>query len=251
MGILNVTLDSFWDGGKYAALSDAVEHARRMLGEGADIIDIGGESTRPGALPVPEEIERARVLPVVEAVAALGAGLLSIDTYKAGVAREAVARGAAIINDISGLRDPAMREAARDTGAGVILCHMQGTPRDMQAAPRYEDVVEEVGVFFRQSLALAIGSGIDPMCIVFDPGIGFGKSVAHNLRLLRHLDTLAERPLAVGVSRKSFLGGAMEDRLWPAVAITSFAREQGAAVFRVHDVKAHAEALRMTEAILS
>jgi len=233
MGVLNVTLDSFSDGGKYLAVSDAVEHGRRMLAEGADIIDVGGESTRPGAVPVPAEIERARVLPVIERLAALPGCLLSIDTSKADVAREAVER------------------------AGVIITHMQGTPRDMQISPRYEDVVAEVGLFFRQSFALALGSGIDSMCIAFDPGIGFGKSVAHNLLLLRNLDRLRTegRPLAVGVSRKSFLGkvigsAAMADRLWPAVATTSYCREHGGSIFRVHDVKEHLEALRMTEAIL-
>jgi len=258
MGVLNVTLDSFSDGGKYLAVSDAVEHGRRMLAEGADIIDVGGESTRPGAAPVPAEIERARVLPVIERLAALPGSLLSIDTSKAGVAREAVERGAAIINDVTGLRgDPEMAGVARDSGAGVIITHMQGTPRDMQISPHYENVVDEVGLFFRQSFALALRSGIDSMCIAFDPGIGFGKSAAHNLLLLRNLDRLRTegRPLAVGVSRKSFLGkvigsAAMADRLWPAVAATSYCREHGGSIFRVHDVKEHLEALRMTEAIL-
>ncbi len=258
MGVLNVTLDSFSDGGKYLAVADAVKHARQMIADGADIIDIGGESTRPGALPVSAETECARVLPVIECVAALPGCLISVDTSKASVAREAIARGASVINDITGLRgDPGMAGVVRASGAGVILAHMQGTPRDMQVAPHYENVVDEVGLFFRQSLALAIGCGIDPMCVAFDPGIGFGKSVAHNLLLLRHLERLRTegRPLAVGVSRKSFLGkvigsAEMADRLWPAVAVTSYGREHGGSIFRVHDVKAHVDALRMTEAIL-
>ncbi len=258
MGILNVTLDSFSDGGKYADPAAAVEHALAMVEQGADIIDIGGESTRPGARPIPEEVERARVLPVLERLAGLTDCLLSIDTSKAPIARDAIACGASIINDVTGLRgDSAMVDVARDTGAGVIIMHMQGTPADMQIAPCYEDVVEEVGLFFRHSFASALRSGVDPMCIAFDPGIGFGKSAAHNLLLLRNLPRLSveERPLAIGVSRKSFLSAvtgasAMEDRLWPGVALTSYCRERGASIFRVHDVLPNAQALRMTEAIL-
>ena len=258
MGILNVTLDSFYDGGKYAAPGAAVDHALAMLEEGADIIDVGGESTRPGATPVPEYVERARVLPVIERLSSLTGCLISIDTSKARVAREAVASGASIINDVTGLRgDPEMVDVVRESGAGVIIMHMQGTPASMQTAPHYQDVVEEVGLFFRHSYASALRSGVDPMCIAFDPGIGFGKSAAHNLLLLRNLPRLSveERPMAIGVSRKSFLGtvtgsSAMEDRFWPGVALTSCARERGASIFRVHDVLANVQALRMTEAIL-
>lgn len=262
MGILNVTLDSFSDPGKFLSVDKAVSHALKMVEEGADLIDIGGESTRPGAEAVPAEVEMQRVVPVLEALAKeLGPNSrvqISIDTYKASVARAALERGASIINDITGLQgDPEMTEVARQSGAGVILMHMQGTPRTMQIAPHYSDVVAEVRDFFRQSFEHAVASGLDPMCLVFDPGIGFGKTVSHNLELLRNLESLrvADRPLLVGVSNKSFIGkvigsDAMADRFWPTVAITSYAREHGANIVRVHEVKPNAQALRMTEAIL-
>ena len=198
-----------------------------------------------------------RVLPVIEALAGKSRCVISIETSKAEVARAAVERGASIINDVTGLRgDAKMAETARETGAGLIIMHMQGTPRDMQANPRYENVVAEVGDFFRQSFTHAVACGIDPMNIAFDPGIGFGKSVAHNLLLLKNIESLRveNRPLVVGVSRKSFLGkitgaDAMEERFWPTVALTSYAREKGAGVVRVHDVRPNVEALRMTGAI--
>jgi dihydropteroate synthase len=176
---------------------------------------------------------------------------------KPAVARAAVATGAAIINDVTGLRDPAMREAVRDTGAAAIAMHMQGEPRTMQLAPHYADVIAEVRESFRQTFEACLACGIDPMRLAFDPGIGFGKTLEHNLVLLRGLESVrvAERPLVLGVSRKSFIGkvlgsDAMEDRAWPTVALTSFLRERGAQVLRVHDVKANTHALRMTEAIL-
>ena len=257
MGVLNVTIDSFSDGGKYLALERAVEHGLQMIGEGADIIDIGGESTRPGAEPVSAEEEMRRVLPVIEALAGKSGCVLSIDTSKAEVARAAIERGASIINDVTGLLgDGKMAETARETGAGLVIMHMQGRPRDMQRNPRYENVVAEVGDFFRQSFTHAVTCGIDPMNVAFDPGIGFGKSVAHNMLLLKNIEFLRveHRPLIVGVSRKSFLGkimgdDAMEARFWPTVALTSYAREKGAGVVRVHDVRPNVEALRMTEAI--
>ena len=188
--------------------------------------------------------------------------MISIDTSKAAVAKAAVEAGAGIINDISALGgDPDMPRVAAESGAGVILMHMQGTPRTMQVAPHYDDVVAEVRDFFRQSAALALRSGIDPLRIAFDPGIGFGKTVDHNVMLLRHLKALRlpempDRPMVLGVSRKTFLGKLLDDmafeqRFWPTVALTSLGRELGADVFRVHDVKANAEALRMTEAILN
>jgi len=262
MGILNLTLDSFSDGGKFFNPDAAVAHALRMEAEGAEIIDIGGESTRPGSDPVPEAEELARVVPVIERLAGRLKAVISIDTSKATVARAAVEAGAGIINDVTALGgDPAMPAVAAASGAGVILMHMQGTPRTMQAAPHYEDVVAEVRDFFRQNAARALRSGIDPVRIAFDPGIGFGKTVEHNVTLLRHLGALRlpelpDRPLVLGVSRKTFLGKliddmAFEQRFWPTVALTSLGREQGAVVFRVHDVKANAEALRMTEAILN
>ena len=257
MGVLNVTIDSFSDGGKYLALEKAVEHGLAMIGEGADIIDIGGESTRPGAEPVGAEEEMERVLPVIEALAKKTDCVLSIDTSKAEVARASIERGASIINDVTGLRgDDRMTGVARETGAGLVIMHMQGKPRDMQKNPRYENVVAEVGDFFRQSFTRAVTCGIDPMNVAFDPGIGFGKSTAHNMLLLKNIEFLRveNRPLIVGVSRKSFLekisgDEAMEARFWPTVALTSYAREKGAAVVRVHDVQPNVEALRMTEAI--
>jgi dihydropteroate synthase len=256
MGVLNVTPDSFSDAGAFVDRERAVAHGLAMVAEGAEIIDIGGESTRPGAEPVSAEEEAARVLPVIEALAPHGM-LLSIDTMKAAVARAAVEAGAEIVNDVSGLRDPAMREVVRVTGAGAIIMHMQGTPRDMQRAPAYEDVIGEVRQFFRQMEAACLTSGVRPQQLAFDPGIGFGKTVAHNRALLRSLGDLApaDRPLVLGVSRKSFLGEAigsraMEDRAWPTVALTSLARSLGARVVRVHEVRANVEAMRMTEAIL-
>jgi dihydropteroate synthase len=258
MGVLNVTLDSFSDGGKYLDLENAVAHGLQMVAEGADIIDVGGESTRPGAQPVDAAGEMRRVLPVIEALAKQTCCPLSIDTCKAEVARAAMGCGARIINDITGLRgDPDMPAAARDTGAGVIIMHMQGTPRDMQANPHYGDVVAEIGDFFRQSFTHAVACGIDPVKIAFDPGIGFGKTAVHNMLLLKNIESLRveNRPLVLGVSRKSFIGRVlgsedMAGRLWPTVAITAFARDRGANIFRVHDVRPNVEALRMTEAIL-
>ncbi len=262
MGIVNVTSDSFSDGGRFLDVENAVAHARTMIAEGAEIIDVGGESTRPGAAPVAEEVEVARVVPVIEKLAtwrreSAAHFVLSVDTMKPAVARAAIEAGAGIVNDVSGLRDPAMREAVRDTGAGAIAMHMQGSPRDMQLAPHYADVVAEVRLFFRQTLDACLRSGIDPMRLALDPGIGFGKTLAHNLALLRNLDSMrvGERPVVLGVSRKSFLGkvlgsAAMEDRAWPTVALTSHGRSRGASVFRVHEVRANVQALRMTEAIL-
>ncbi|MDQ3622602.1 MAG: dihydropteroate synthase [Verrucomicrobiota bacterium] len=258
MGVLNVTANSFSDGGQFLNLAPALEHARAMQEAGADIIDVGGESTRPGAEPVELEEELRRVLPVVECLSGDPRCLVSIDTMKPAVARAAIGRGAEIINDVTGLRDPAMREVVRATGAGAIAMHMQGTPRTMQIEPRYEDVVAEVREFFRQTLDACLGCGINPNRLAFDPGIGFGKTVAHNLRLLANLQTLrvGGRPLVLGVSRKSFIGkvlgsNALEDRAWPTVALTSYGRAAGVSVVRVHDVRPNVEALRMTEAILA
>ena len=250
MGVLNVTPDSFSDGGRWLDVEAAVAHGIEMACDGAEIIDIGGESTRPGAEPVGEEEELRRVLPVIERLAK--EHVVSIDTMKPNVARAAIAAGAAIINDVTGLRDPAMREVVRATGAAAIAMHMQGEPRTMQRAPHYADVIADVRESFRQTFDACLACGIDPMRLAFDPGIGFGKTLEHNLALLRELESLRveERPLVVGVSRKSFLGGAVEDRAWPTVALTSFLCACGAQVLRVHDVKANAQALRMTEAIL-
>ena len=257
MGILNVTADSFSDGGEWLDVERAVAHAHTMAAEGAEIIDVGGESTRPGAEPVGEAEEMRRVLPVIERLVDDARFVISIDTMKPAVAVAAVQRGAGIINDVSGLRDPAMREVVRATGAGAIAMHMQGEPRTMQRAPHYDDVCGEIREFFRQTFDACLRSGIDPMRLAFDPGIGFGKTVEHNLALLRNLDSMrvSGRPLVLGVSRKSFLGtvvgsDAIEDRAWPTVALTSYCAGRGANVFRVHEVRPNVEAMRMTEAIL-
>ena len=255
MGVLNVTVDSFSDGGQFTDVESAVAHAHRLAEEGADIIDIGGESTRPGAQPVSEAEELRRVLPVIQRLSNF---CLSIDTMKPAVAQAALAAGAEIVNDVTGLRDPAMREVVRASGAGAIAMHMQGTPRDMQHAPHYGDVTTEIREFFRQTFSACLACGIDSMRLAFDPGIGFGKTLAHNLALVRNLDAMrvGGRPLVLGVSRKSFIGrvlgsDAVEDRAWPTVALTSYGRAHGASVFRVHDARPNAEALRMTEAILN
>jgi dihydropteroate synthase len=228
-----------------------------MLAEGAEILDVGGESTRPGAEPVAEAEELRRVVPVIERLARETDAVISIDTMKPAVARAAVEAGAAIINDITGLRSGEMRAIVRDTGAAGIAMHMQGEPRTMQASPHYEDVCTEIRDFFRQVFDACLASGIEPMRLAFDPGIGFGKTLAHNLTLLRNLEALrvGERPFVVGVSRKSFIGkvlGSAElaDREWPTVALTSYLRERGASVLRVHEVRPNVHALRMTEAVL-
>ena len=259
MGVLNVTPDSFSDGGQFVDVEIAVAHALQMIAQGAQIIDIGGESTRPGSEAVSETEELQRVLPVLEKLRESSGVLISIDTSKAAVARAAIAAGADIINDVTGGRgDTEMMAVAAEGGAAFIIMHMQGTPRTMQAAPHYDDVVAEVRDFFRQQYARALECGIDPMAIAFDPGIGFGKTLEHNLELLRHLSQLRiqDRPLLVGVSRKSFLGkliGSPEpaDRIGPTVAMTALLRERGADVLRVHDVELNAAALRATEAFLS
>ncbi len=259
MGVLNVTTDSFSDGGDFFDHEEAVKHARAMVQAGADLIDVGGESTRPGAEPVFEAEEMRRVLPVIERLSAETPGVcLSIDTMKPAVAAAAVECGADIVNDVTGLRSAEMREVICRSGAGAIAMHMQGAPRDMQRAPQYGDVVGEIREFFRQTLDACLASGMKETRLAFDPGIGFGKTVPHNLAILRNLESMrvGGRPLVLGVSRKSFLGkvlgsDAMEDRAWPTVALTSYGRERGANVVRVHDIQPNAEALRMTEAILA
>jgi dihydropteroate synthase len=258
MGIINATPDSFSDGGSFLDPQAALAHGLQMVAEGAEILDIGGESTRPGAQSVEADEEIRRVLPIIQALRRESQVLLSIDTSKAAVARAALDAGADIINDVTGLRgDPDMPALAASSKAGIVIMHMQGEPRTMQLAPTYDDVVEEVGNFFRQAIERSVACDIDPMRIALDPGIGFGKTPEHNRRLLAELSAFLEfgRPLLVGVSRKSFLGwlagsSAMDDRFWPGVALTSLCRERGARLLRVHDVKPHTEALRMTEAIL-
>lgn len=258
MGILNATPDSFSDGGAFMEPAAACAHGLKLVEEGADILDVGGESTRPGAESVPADEELRRVIPVIKALRERTSVPISIDTCKAVVAAAAIEAGADIVNDVTGLRgDEDMPRLVAESHVGVVIMHMRGEPRTMQVAPVYEDVVREVGEFFRQSLEAALSSGLDPMCIVLDPGIGFGKTPEHNRQILCALPqfSLLGRPLLVGVSRKSFLGWIadsprIDDRHWPGVALTSFCREHGARILRVHDPKPHKEALRMTEAII-
>ncbi|GAB4183179.1 MAG: dihydropteroate synthase [Terrimicrobiaceae bacterium] len=258
MGVLNVTPDSFSDGGKLPAVEDAVGHAMRMEAEGASIIDVGGESTRPGSKPVGLDEELHRVIPVIRGIRSRSEVVISIDTMKAGVAEAAIEAGADIVNDVSAFRaDEVMVSVAARWKAGVVLMHMQGNPATMQQAPAYGDVVVEVEGFLRERLAAVECAGVDPEAVALDPGIGFGKLPAHNLALLRATPVLCRigRPILLGVSRKSFLGWIasapeIEDRFWPGVALTSLGREMGARIFRIHDPGAHHQALRMTEAIL-
>ncbi|HEU0208120.1 MAG TPA: dihydropteroate synthase [Candidatus Udaeobacter sp.] len=258
LGVLNVTPDSFSDGGDFFTQETAIERGLVLAQEGAHIIDVGGESTRPGSEPVPVEEELLRVIPVIEKLRAKIDVPLSIDTCKAEVARAAIEAGASIVNDVTGGRgDERMLPVIAETKSALIIMHMQGIPRTMQLGPRYGDVIEEISDFFRQQYARAIGLNIDPMAIAFDPGIGFGKTLEHNLELLGRLERLRthDRPLVVGVSRKAFLGkliGSSEirNRLVPGLALTSLLRARGADVFRVHDVKENVYALRVTEAVL-
>src|SRR4030095_39473 len=243
IGVLNVTPDSFSDGGKFFRLDKAIARGLVMSAEAATIIDVGGESTRPGSESVAAEEELRRVIPVIEKLRTKIDVPISIDTSKAQVARAAVQAGASIVNDVTGGRaDEEMLPLIAETKSAFIIMHMQGTPRTMQTRPQYTDVVEEIANFFRQQYARAIGLNIDPMVIAFDPGVGFGKTLDHNLELLAHLERLRvhDRPLVVGVSRKSFLGkliGSPEinDRLVPSVALTSLLRASGADVVRGHD----------------
>jgi dihydropteroate synthase len=257
MGVLNCTPDSFSDGGDYMESGAIAARMAELADEGADWIDIGGESSRPGADPVPVEEEWRRVAPAFQEARRIGCGrFLSIDTCKAEVARRALDEGASIINDISALRfDPAMAEVARRTGAAVVLMHMAGTPRTMQRDPRYTDPVAEIAGFLEKAAADAQAAGIERDRIVIDPGIGFGKTIEHNLELLRHLPELGSLgfPVLIGASRKSFLGRILDlpvdERLEASVAAHVAASLAGAHVVRVHDVKATVRALRVADAI--
>jgi dihydropteroate synthase len=259
MGVVNVTPDSFSDGGLFLDADAAVEHGLRLVDEGADILDVGGESTRPGAEPVSEEEERERVLPVVERLARDAGARLSIDTTKLAVARAALDAGATLVNDVSAFRfDPGMAALVAETGAGCCLMHMLGEPRTMQEDPRYDDVVSDVKAFLEERLAFAVSEGIDEERVWLDPGIGFGKTVEHNLELLRRLDEIVAigRPVVVGTSRKSFLGklvGGRDEgqRLPGTIATNVLALERGASVFRVHDVAQNADALAVAAATFS
>lgn len=256
MGILNVTPDSFFDGGRHAGVDAALRHAEALLNAGADILDVGGESSRPGADPVTEAEELARTRPVVEAIWKRFAIPISIDTVKSTVARAALEAGALIVNDISAMEhDPMMLEVPQAFGAGVVLNHMRGTPKDMQVAPGYADVVEEVRGYLLGRVQLLAAMGIPAERIAADPGIGFGKRPADNYALLESLDSLdgIGCPILVGASRKSFIartpGLEDSDRLIPSVAAALYAALKGASILRVHDVGATREALAMIAAI--
>lgn len=257
MGILNVTPDSFSDGGLYLSVEAAVAHAKRLAEEGADILDIGGESTRPGAEPVPLEEELKRVIPVVQAVRGeLPEICISVDTYKARVAEEALAAGADMINDVSALRfDPHMAEVVAQAGAPVVLMHMLGTPKTMQQNPTYRDVVAEIVDFLRERIIYAIGQGISEGNIIVDPGIGFGKRPEHNLEILRRLSEfkVLGRPILLGTSRKSFLGALtkrpVEKRLEETISSVVIGTLQGADIVRVHDIGPIKQALMVADAI--
>lgn len=259
-GILNVTPDSFSDGGKFFDAEAAVARALTMLDEGADVIDIGGESTRPGSDPVSPEEELRRVIPVVREIPqARPEAVISVDTYRAATAEAALEAGASIVNDVTALRgDPRMASVVADSGCPVVLMHMLGEPKTMQKAPRYTDVVREVRDFLTERAEHAVKAGVEPENIILDPGIGFGKTMEHNLALLKHLDALVDLgfPVLLGTSRKRFLGkitGAQtaDERLAATVATTVLAYERGARLFRVHDVRANRDALAVAQAVSS
>ncbi len=257
MGVLNLTPDSFSDGGRFDAPERAIAQALQMQADGAAIIDIGGESTRPGAADVPLEEELARVIPVIEALVPELAVPISVDTSKPEVMRAAAAAGAGMINDVYALRRPGALEAAADSGLPICLMHMLGEPRTMQQAPQYQDVLAEVGAFLAQQVARCEAAGIARERLLLDPGFGFGKTLEHNLSLLKHLDRLAllDQPLLVGMSRKSMIGKVIDrpvaERLYGSIAVACLAAWQGAAIIRVHDVRESVDAIRMVDAVLA
>jgi len=255
MGVVNVTPDSFSDGGRYLDPAAAIRHGEELVRDGAEILDVGGESTRPGAEPVEEGEELRRVVPVVEALAR--EAMVSIDTSKAVVAGAAIDAGAAIVNDVTALSgDSEMAGVCAERGVGVVLMHMPGNPRTMQDNPTYDDVVDDVKAFLVERVEYAAGAGIGEGRIWLDPGIGFGKTLEHNLELLRRLHELRElgRPLVVGASRKSFIGridgSAVDDRIGGSIASSLLAAAEGADVLRVHDVAEMAQAVKVAEAVL-
>ena len=256
MGIVNTTPDSFSDGGQFLDVDAAVTHALRLANEGAEILDIGGESTRPGAPAVSEQEELDRVIPVIQRLAKRPELVLSIDTQKPSVARAAIDAGAAIVNDIAANRsDPEMWQVVAEAGAGYVCMHMQGNPQTMQAKPNYDDVTREVCNFFRERLALLSTHGVSIEQVVLDPGIGFGKTLQHNIKLLRDLNkfSLVERPTLVGASRKSFieklLGAPIDERLPASLACAAWAAIQGSQIIRVHDVAETVQVVRMAETL--
>jgi dihydropteroate synthase len=256
MGIVNVTPDSFSDGGLFASTESAVRHAVHLIEQGADLLDIGGESTRPGGIPVSTEEELRRTIPVVQALVSMDT-FISIDTSKPEVMRAAIKAGAAMINDVNALQAPGALEAVAEGGVAVCLMHMQGDPRSMQANPRYNDVVAEVKDFLRQRLDAAQAAGIPSDKLIIDPGFGFGKTLEHNIELLRHLDCFTDMgvPVMVGLSRKSMLGkitgNQVGDRIYASVAAALLAGTKGAGILRVHDVKATRDALAVYNAVNS
>lgn len=257
MGILNVTPDSFSDGGRHNSLNDALLHAHALISAGATMIDVGGESTRPGAAEVSEEEEIERVVPVVEALAQRFEIFISVDTSKAGVIRESAKAGAHLINDVRSLQEPGALQAAAESGLPVCLMHMQGEPRTMQQAPHYDDLMADVNAFFQQHIDRCIAAGITKQKLLLDPGFGFGKNLAHNYQLLARLAEFHHfgLPLLVGMSRKSMIGQLLnvppEQRVIGSVACAVIAAMQGAQIVRVHDVKETVEAMRVVEATLS
>ncbi|MBK6742347.1 MAG: dihydropteroate synthase [Hydrogenophilales bacterium] len=253
MGIVNVTTDSFSDGGRYVQAERAIEHGLKLREEGADLLDIGGESTRPGAQPVTAEIELERILPVIAGLRDCGAAL-SVDTMKPEVMRAVLATGADMINDVNALRAPGAWEAVTGSDCGLCLMHMQGEPRTMQADPRYQDVIAEIAGFLARGMAEARGRGIDTNRLLIDPGFGFGKTLAHNVALFREIPGFSRiAPVLVGVSRKSMLGlitgKPVEARMPASVAAALLAAQSGAAVLRVHDVAATVDALKVWQAL--
>jgi dihydropteroate synthase len=256
MGIINVTPDSFYDGGLYLKPDAAIAHGIHLAAEGADILDIGGESTRPGATPVSVDEELCRVLPVVRALSRQLSIPISVDTQKPEVARACLDAGAVIINDVSGLRDPAMIDVAATSRAGIIVMHMQGTPQTMQLNPHYDNVVHEVRDYLNERWKTLTAAQIHPEALAFDPGIGFGKTLEHNLKLLACLEQVAPagRPIVLGVSRKGLLGQITgrprSERLAASLAVACFAAARGQAhILRVHDVAATRDAVLLLEAI--
>jgi len=256
MGVVNVTPDSFFDGGRYLDVESAVAHAVRLVVEGADLLDVGAESTRPGAEIVNEAEECRRAIPVVAAIARAVTVPISIDTSKAVVAREALYAGAVLVNDVTALRgDPAMVDVVASVGAGIVLMHMQGTPRTMQRAPHYDDVIGEISEFFEERIRFAEAHGIVRRQIILDPGIGFGKLLVHNLTLLAQLRSFEqfECPLLVGVSQKAFLGQLVDrpvqERQWATAAAVAMAVDRGAGILRVHDVKTMRDVVQVAAAI--
>ncbi len=257
MGILNATPDSFSDGGKYLDPEKACQHALSMIAAGAEIIDIGGESTRPGADSVSPEEEIRRVIPVIQCLRRHWQGWISIDTTKSSVAAHALAAGADIVNDISGLdADAKMPEVCREAKCAVVVMHRQGTPATMQMNPLYDNVVDEIRSYFQAKYSQLCTLGLSPSQLCFDPGIGFGKSVEHNWQIIKNLAAfhIADRPVLLGASRKSFIAktigtNLLSARSWPSVALTAFGRSNGVMIHRVHEIRENLEAIRMIEAI--